>query len=82
MPVMNGFQLKHQMQQDVQINEKKVPYVFFSTSTSLKVARSSQGINFHGIFQKPVKHEEWKEILLTIVKYWSLSMPPDEYDVR
>ena len=81
MPVMNGFRLREQILNDPQINVKSVPYIFFTTSTMLKVMANSKGPTLQGIFKKPARHSEWKETLSGIVKYWTLSMPPAEYEL-
>jgi CheY-like chemotaxis protein len=81
MPVTNGFRLRQMILSDPQTNCRNVPYIFFTTSTMLKVVESGKGPTFQGIFKKPVKHSEWKETLSSIVKYWTLSMPPDEYEL-
>jgi len=81
MPVTNGFRLREMILNDPQINSRNVPYIFFTTSTMLKVVAGGKGLNFQGIFKKPVKHTEWKETLSAIVRYWTLSMPPDEYEL-
>lgn len=81
MPVMNGFKLRELVMNDPEITVKNIPYIFFTTSTMLKVVGDGKGTTFQGIFKKPARHAEWKETLMAIVKYWTLSMPPDEYDL-
>jgi CheY-like chemotaxis protein len=81
MPVTNGFRLREMIVNDPQINSRNVPYIFFTTSTMLKVVASGKGHSLQGIFKKPSRHSEWKETLSAIVLYWTLSMPPDEYEL-
>lgn len=81
MPVVNGFRLRETILADPQTNCRNVPYIFFTTSTMLKVVANGKGQTFQGIFKKPARHSEWKETLSSIVKYWTLSMPPDEYEL-
>ena len=81
MPVTNGFRLREIILSDPQTNCRNVPYIFFTTSTMLKVVANGKGPTFQGIFKKPARHSEWKETLSSIVKYWTLSMPPDEYEL-
>jgi CheY-like chemotaxis protein len=81
MPVTNGFKLREMILSDPQTNCRNVPYIFFTTSTLLKVVANGKGQTFQGIFKKPTRHSEWKETLSSIVKYWTLSMPPDEYEL-
>jgi CheY-like chemotaxis protein len=81
MPVINGFQLREMIMNNPQINSKRIPYILFTTAAILKVVSSAKGISVQGIFRKPAKHSEWKETLMAIVRYWQLSMPPDEYEL-
>jgi CheY-like chemotaxis protein len=81
MPVTNGFRLREMILNDPEINSRNVPYIFFTTSTMLKVVETGKGSTLQGIFKKPSRHADWKETLSSIVKYWSLSMPPDEYEL-
>lgn len=79
MPTMNGFQLRALLRNDPLIARKKIPYLFFSTATGLKTSSGGPSGDFQGVFKKPGKRTEWREVLDCIVKYWTLSMPPDEY---
>ena len=81
MPVTNGFRLREMILNDPQISNRNVPYIFFTTSTMLKVVAIGKVPTFQGIFKKPTRHSEWKETLSAIVLYWTLSMPPDEYEL-
>lgn len=81
MPVTNGFRLRQMIIEDEQIDSRTVPYIFFTTSTTLRVVNTSNPAAFHGIFKKPVRHSEWKETLMAIVRYWSMSMPPADYEL-
>lgn len=81
MPVTNGFQLKEIIFNDTQISSKRIPYIFFTTASVLRVVSDSKRSSSQGIFRKPSKHSEWKETLTAIVRYWTLSMPPEEYEL-
>lgn len=80
MPVVNGFRLRDQVYNDPAIS-RSIPYIFFTTSTTLRVTSQGHGAPFQGIFKKPARHSEWKETLMSIVRYWTLSMPPGEYEL-
>lgn len=79
MPAINGFMLRDKLRNDPLINPKNIPYLFFSTATTLKVAESGLVNEFQGIFKKPDKKSEWKAVLDSIVNYWKLSLPPEQY---
>jgi CheY-like chemotaxis protein len=81
MPMINGFQLRELVNKDESIRRKKIPYLFFSTASGLKASSEDEETDYQGIFVKPGKRSEWREVLDTIVRYWSLSMPPEQYSV-
>jgi len=81
MPVMNGFQLRDVLNSDREISRKNIPYLFFTTASSMKVVSSNAEVRFQGIFRKPVKPAEWRETLNTIVRYWALSLSPGEFEL-
>ena len=78
MPVMNGFQLREQLRRDPAINKKNIPYLFFSTTPGIQITARNTTQEFQGVFLKPDKKSDWRIVLDTIVKYWKLSLPPDE----
>ena len=80
MPIMNGFQLRSLLSKDPIVSSKKIPYLFVSTLAGLSTMSHENIVADQGIFRKPSKRAEWKEILETIVKYWTYSMPPDTYE--
>jgi CheY-like chemotaxis protein len=82
MPTMNGFELREKLRQDPLINLKKIPYLFFSTTTGIKSSDKNLTSEYQGIFVKPTKRAEWRNVLDTIVRYWTLGMPPGEYQVK
>ena len=81
MPITNGFRLREIIMNDEQIKSSGIPYIFFTTASMLKVSSNKKGTPFQGIFKKPSRNSEWRETLSAIVKYWTLSMPPEEYEL-
>lgn len=81
MPLMDGFQLREALRNDPLVNLKRIPYLFFSTALALKAVSGNQETSFQGIFRKPTKQIEWRETIETIVKYWSMSMPSEIYEI-
>lgn len=79
MPLMNGFELMQTLRNDPLISGKQVPHIFFSTASALKKSSGDGNPSYQGIFTKPETHKAWKETLSTIVRYWTLSLPQDNY---
>jgi CheY-like chemotaxis protein len=81
MPLMDGFKLREVLKNDPLVNRKRIPYLFFSTVVALKAVSGNRDTNFQGIFKKPNKQSDWRETIETIVKYWSMSLPSEAYEL-
>ena len=69
MPKFNGFQYQEQIMQISGFAEKRVPYIFLTTSSST-AASCFTGVS-EGFFIKPNNFEVLENLLHTIVTYWS-----------
>ncbi len=79
MPGMNGFQLRDHLRKDPLINKKRIPYLYFSTATGMKPDAEELRDEFQGIFRKPGKRSEWRNVLDAIVRYWALNTTPEDF---
>ncbi|HUQ67421.1 MAG TPA: response regulator [Flavitalea sp.] len=75
MPKMDGFELKKKLTERSQ-NSKTTPFLFFTTGSTAQALNDAYIHSVQGIFQKPVKYQEWKETLKNIVQYWTTCMAP------
>ena len=76
MPVMDGFELKKQINKDTILDELKIPFVFLSTSSMNPVVKKAYDLNVQGFFQKGNNFEEVKSRLWRIIDYWHDSHLP------
>lgn len=79
MPKMSGFQFREVIRNDAELNRKRIPFMFFTTASTLQVVADADDLSIQGVFMKPSKAGEWHQTLKTIVNYWQLSMSPDQY---
>lgn len=70
MPIMNGFELRKAIQGDAALNDKCIPFIFYSTSVSTQTVQAAYKQSVQGIFEKPSQYDKWKDTIGLIVAYW------------
>jgi CheY-like chemotaxis protein len=79
LPVMTGIEFKKKIDEDRQLREKSIPFIFFSTSANKQTVNEAyKTLTIQGFFQKPSKVSEFKEVMLSILQYWRICKHPDE----
>jgi CheY-like chemotaxis protein len=75
MPRMDGFELRKQVAARSS-HSKTTPFLFFTTGSTAQVINQAYVNSVQGIFQKPVKYNDWKDTISSIVQYWTTCMAP------
>lgn len=73
MPMMNGLELKKQIDQDPTLKQKAIPFVFLTTTGNGDQVKKAYQMHVHGFFTKGQSYEELKGSLEVILRYWLLS---------
>lgn len=68
MPKLNGFQCQERIMEIDGFAEKRVPYIFLTTSSSAVAGFTGTG---DGFFIKPNSFQVLESLLHTIVQYWA-----------
>jgi CheY-like chemotaxis protein len=76
MPKMDGFELRRQISIRSE-NSRSTPFLFFTTGSTSQALNEAYSHSVQGIFQKPVRYNEWKETISSIVHYWTTCMSPN-----
>ncbi len=76
MPRMNGLDLKKNINQDDHLNNKNIPFVFLSTSSTWLVVKEAHSLCPQGYFKKPNNILELTVIAKNIVNYWQNNILP------
>jgi DNA-binding NtrC family response regulator len=76
MPKMDGFELRKQLAVRSE-HSKATPFLFFTTGSTSQALNHAYTQSVQGIFQKPVRYNEWKDTINSIVKYWTTCMAPN-----
>lgn len=75
MPRMDGFELRKQLASRSE-NSKTTPFLFFTTGSTTQALNHAYTHSVQGIFQKPVRYNDWKDTINNIVQYWTTCMAP------
>ncbi|MEO8770053.1 MAG: response regulator [Ferruginibacter sp.] len=70
MPRINGVQFKKEINNDKVLNDKRIPFIFFSTSTDINDIRQAYSLCAHGYFKKPEDLPSFNKIARSIMEYW------------
>lgn len=73
---INGLELKRLIYDDEQLRLKCVPFIFLSTSGASSEILKAYSYGVQGYFVKPQTFDEIKELLQSIINYWSHSQSP------
>jgi CheY-like chemotaxis protein len=76
MPVLNGMDLKEEIQKSERLRVKCIPYLFFTTSANQQHVNAAYDMAVQGFFIKPYHLPELKSMIKKIVEYWQVSELP------
>jgi FOG: CheY-like receiver len=74
---INGLELKKIIYNDERLRLKCVPFIFMSTSKASNEIMKAYSYGVQGFFVKPSTFEDFKELIVSIIKYWSFSQHPN-----
>lgn len=76
MPYMDGLVFKTRINADERLDQKKIPFVFLTTSGSSAMVKEAFNLCVQGYFQKPTEFSELNSVARSIVEYWNRSKLP------
>jgi CheY-like chemotaxis protein len=78
LPGENGIEFKRRIDQDKQLREKSIPFVFYSTSIDKwAVTEAYTKMTVQGFFKKGSSYEEIKTHIGLIFDYWQICQHPN-----
>ena len=77
LPIMNGMQLKAEIQNNEVLRNKAIPFVFLSTSADSKAVQDAFELNVQGFFVKENSYEGIQLQLKQIIGYWKSCRHPN-----
>lgn len=77
LPIMNGLQLKSEIQATPRLKSKSIPFIFLSTSADLKAVTEAFNLQVQGFFVKENTYRGIQEQLKQIMDYWKSCRHPN-----
>ncbi len=76
-PRINGMELRKMICNNETLNEKCIPFVFFTTSDNKDIVKRAYTMSLQGFFKKPDTYSQLKRTIRIIVDYWKTSLSPN-----
>lgn len=76
MPLMNGLELKKNIESNEMLRNKRIPFVYLTTTANPDQIKQAYHQTMQGFFVKGQSYGELKETLIQIVSYWKKSEHP------
>ncbi len=77
LPILNGLQLKAEIESNEYLRKKSIPFIFLSTSADKKAVTEAFDLSVQGFFVKENSYEGIQRQLKQIVEYWKNSKHPN-----
>lgn len=82
LPVMNGLQLKSEIEKNEYLKSKCIPFIFLSTSAESKAVQEAFDLSAQGFFVKEITYEGIYQQLKGIIDYWKNSRHPNTKEAQ
>jgi CheY-like chemotaxis protein len=79
MPIMNGLELRRNINASPYLSNKSIPFIFFSTACDIKLIDEAYQSNIQGFYKKEHSYEELKQSVETIIRYWKSCLHPNNF---
>ena len=80
LPQETGIELKRRIDEDSQLRDKAIPFIFFSTYIEKRIVEVAyKELTIQGFFKKSNHYNDIKETLKMIVDYWSICKHPNSF---
>ena len=79
LPKLNGFALREKLKTDAKLNNKCIPYLFFSTASNQQAVIDAYSQSVQGFFKKPNSITELEKTLGLIIEYWRKCAAPNDF---
>ena len=77
MPLLNGLELRAIINQNEQVRQKAIPFVFLTTTANPGTVRVAYDELVQGFYQKATTQARLKRQLGLIVEYWQTCLHPN-----
>lgn len=76
MPRLGGIELRQVIQQNPELREKSIPFIFLTTSAGVSAITKAYQMSVQGFFEKPSRIGDIQKMLRAIYDYWAMCKHP------
>jgi CheY-like chemotaxis protein len=76
MPMMNGIELRDEINRDERLKRKSIPFIFLSTAATPYEVNKAYKLNVQGFFSKEISFKEFEQEINIIFQYWKRCKTP------
>ena len=80
MPNIDGFELRKKVFSNKELQNKCVPYLFFTNGTHKKAVVDAYSMSVQGFFIKPSNLSSLENTIRKIIDYWQECIAPNQFD--
>lgn len=77
MPLMNGLELRALINEDEELRNKSIPFVFLTTTASRSAVKQAYDMSVQGFFEKGSNMKDIGKTIRLIYDYWQLCRHPN-----
>jgi CheY-like chemotaxis protein len=77
MPILNGLQIKEEIEKDLHLRKKSIPFVYLSTTANPQQVKKAYQLTVQGFFVKGQSYDALKTAIEQIISYWKMSVHID-----
>ncbi len=77
MPLMNGLELGALINEDEELKNKSIPFIFLTTTASTSAVKQAYNMSVQGFFEKGANIKEIGKMIRLIYDYWQLCRHPN-----
>ena len=79
MPKIDGLALRQLVRTNELLDQKCIPYLFFSTASTKKIVANAYKLSAQGFFVKQHSIVELKKTITVIMEYWKRCIAPNDF---
>jgi len=78
MPVMNGLELRENIDRNDYLKKKSIPFVFLSTADNPQIVDAAYDSKIQGFYKKLSNFNEYQKQIRIIIDYWKYCLHPNK----
>ncbi|WP_221391215.1 response regulator [Dyadobacter sp. NIV53] len=78
MPVMNGLELRKEIEDNPYLKQKAIPFIFLSTSGDIGIVKEAYKGTIQGFYKKESNYSQYKNNVEVIIRYWQSCLHPNK----